>query len=195
MIARLSGRLVRKAPDFLIVDVNGVGYRVMVSLQTFLTLPAEGTAVVLDICTQMRENALELFGFADAVEQALFTALLTVSGVGPRVALNVLSGIPTADLLAALRGRDVARLVAIPGVGKKTAERLVVELQDRVINLAQPATNGGRTTSGIETEAVSALVNLGYRGGHAEQVVREVVRGGATDLVAVIRQALQRLSA
>jgi Holliday junction DNA helicase RuvA len=195
MIARLAGRLVRKAPDFLIVDVNGVGYRVMVSLQTFCALPAEGAEVVLEISTQVRENALDLFGFGDAAEQALFALLLTVSGVGPRVALNVLSGIPAAELLGALRSRDVARLVAIPGVGKKTAERLVVELQDRVASLAQPAADSGLSGDGVEREAVSALVNLGYREGHAEQAVREVLRRGTADLVGVIREALRRLSA
>lgn len=195
MIARLAGRLARKAPDFLIVDVNGVGYRVMVSLQTFCALPAEGAEVVLEISTQVRENALDLFGFADAVEQELFAALLTVSGIGPRVALNLLSGIPPAELLAALRARDVARLVSIPGVGKKTAERLVLELQDRVASLTQAPAQASVTGDGVEREAVSALVNLGYRQGLAEQAVREVVRCGTADLVGVIREALQRLSA
>jgi Holliday junction DNA helicase RuvA len=195
VIARLEGRLLRKEPGALVVDVHGVGYGVMVSLNTFCGLPAEGAPVGLEVYTHVRESAIELFGFGDAVERALFTALLTVSGVGPRVALNILSGIPPADLLDALKARDVARLVSVPGVGKKTAERLVVELQDRVAKLGRRAVGDSRAADGVEAEAASALINLGYRPQQAEQAVREIVRGGTTDLVAVIRHALQRLSA
>jgi Holliday junction DNA helicase RuvA len=195
MIARLTGRLVRKAPDALVVDVGGVGYGVMVSLNTFCALPAEGAAVTLEVYTNVRENALELFGFADLTEKSLFTTLLMVSGVGPRVALNILSGIPSAELINALRSRDIGRLVAVPGVGKKTAERLVVELQDRVAALARAeATNGHGTADGVESEATSALINLGYRQPQAEQAVKDIVRAGVTDLPGVIRRALQRLS-
>jgi Holliday junction DNA helicase RuvA len=195
VIARLEGRLLRKEPGALVVDVHGVGYGVMVSLNTFCALPAEGSPVGLEVYTHVRESAFELFGFADAIERALFTALLTVSGVGPRVALNILSGIPPAALIEALRARDIARLVSVPGVGKKTAERLVIELQDRVVNLGKAGAGDGRTASGVEAEATSALVNLGYRQPQAEQAVRDVVRRGSTELVTVIREALQRLSA
>jgi holliday junction DNA helicase RuvA len=194
MIARLAGRLLRKSPDSLVVDVGGVGYGVMVSLNTFYVLPAEGGAVTLEIYTNVRENALELFGFADLTEKSLFATLLTVSGVGPRVALSILSGIPSDDLITALRTRDIARLVTVPGVGKKTAERLVVELQDRVARLAHEAAAGPGATSGVESEATSALINLGYRQPQAEQAVKEIVRGGETDLASIIRRALQRLS-
>jgi Holliday junction DNA helicase RuvA len=194
MIARLSGRLLRKAPDSLVVDVGGVGYGVMVSLNTFYGLPAEGAAVTLEIYTNVRENALELFGFGDLTEKGLFSTLLAVSGVGPRVALSILSGIPSDELIAALRTRNVARLVAVPGVGKKTAERLVVELQDRVAAFARDSGSGSGATGGVETEAVSALINLGYRQPHAEQAVRDIVRSGETDLATIIRGALQRLS-
>lgn len=194
MIARLAGRLLRKAPDSLVVDVGGVGYGVMVSLNTFYVLPAEGAAVTLEIFTNVRENALELFGFADLTEKSLFTTLLTVSGVGPRVALSILSGIPSDELITALRTRDIARLVAVPGVGKKTAERLVVELQDRVAALAHEAAAGRGAPGGVETEAVSALINLGYRQPQAEQAVKDIVRGGESDLASIIRRALQRLS-
>lgn len=195
MIARLVGRLARKSPDALIVDVHGVGYRVMVSLNAFATLPNEGEPVELEIHTQMRENALELFGFLDRREKSLFTALLAVSGVGPRMALNILSGMPTGDLLDALGGGDVPRLVSMPGVGKKTAERLVVELQDRVRKLRAESPDEGRTRGGLESEAVSALVNLGYRQAEAERVVRQVIAQAGDDLGVIIRQALQRLSA
>ena len=135
MIARLTGRLALKSPEALIVDVHGVGYRVLVSLTAFSALPAEGEEVTLGIHTHLRETALELFGFLSGTEQALFGALITVSGIGPRMALNILSGLPAEQLSEALASGNVARLVAIPGIGKRTAERLVVELQDRVRKL------------------------------------------------------------
>jgi len=192
MIARLVGRLAQKSPEALIVDVHGVGYRVMVSLNAFAALPAEGADVELGIHTHLRENALELFGFVTAEEKALFSALITVSGVGPRMALNILSGLPAADLRDALAAGNVNRLVAVPGVGKRTAERLIVELQDRARKLAAaaPADGGGA----VDGEAVSALVNLGYRAAEAERAVRGV-SAGAKDLAEVIRRALQKLSA
>lgn len=195
MIARLSGILALKSPEGLLVDVHGVGYRVLVSLNTFGELPGEGEPVELPIHTHMRESSLELFGFADQTEKALFLQLITVSGVGPRMALTILSGLPAAELVAALADGNVRRLVAIPGVGKRTAERLIVELQDKVRrdglgapvrpNAAAPDTAG---------EAVSALVNLGYREADADRAVREVARTGADDLALMIREALRKLS-
>jgi Holliday junction DNA helicase RuvA len=194
MIARLVGNLFRKTPDALIVDVHGVGYRVMVSLNAFSALPSEGEAVELSIHTQMRENALDLFGFLDAQEQALFGGLISVSGVGPRMALNILSGMPTADLVQALAEGDVAKLVAMPGVGKKTADRLVVELRDRVGQLCGKPADQQRAQTSTEAEAVSALVNLGYRRPEAERAVRKAIDVERNDLAAVIRTALQKLS-
>ena len=192
MIARLVGRLAQKSPDALIVDVHGVGYRVMVSLNAFAALPELGGEVELAIHTNLRENALELFGFVSAEEKALFGALITVSGVGPRMALNILSGLPAADLRDALAAGNVNRLVAIPGVGKRTAERLIVELQDRVRKLAAAAPTDG--AGPLDAEAVSALVNLGYRPPEAERAVRAVTASGARDLAEAIRRALQKLS-
>jgi holliday junction DNA helicase RuvA len=192
MIARLVGRLAQKSPEALIVDVHGVGYRVMVSLNAFAALPEQGAEVALGIHTHLRETALELFGFLTADEQALFGALITVSGVGPRMALNILSGMPAADLRDALAAGNVNRLIAIPGVGKRTAERLIVELQDRVRKLAATAPADGRGP--LDGEAVSALVNLGYRTPDAERAVRTVTAAGARDLAEVIRRALQKLS-
>lgn len=194
MIARLTGRLAQKAPDALIVDVHGVGYRVVVSLTAFGALPAEGEEVTLAIHTHLRETALELFGFVAPLEQALFGALITVSGIGPRMALNILSGLPSEQLVEALAGGNVARLVAIPGVGKRTAERLVVELQDRVRKLASPATVAAADAQASDAEAVSALVNLGYRAPDAERAVRAALAAGARELADVIRKALQKLS-
>jgi Holliday junction DNA helicase RuvA len=194
MIARLSGRLAHKSPEELIVDVHGVGYRVMVSLTAFAALPEVGSEVVLGIHTNLRENALELFGFASAEEKTLFGALITVSGVGPRMALNILSGLPAAQLRDAIAAGNVARLMAIPGVGKRTAERLVVDLQDRVRKLALSGTPADAGAA-ADAEAVSALVNLGYRQPEAERAVRAVTAAGAKELAEVIRRALQKLSA
>ena len=194
MIARLTGRLARKSPEALIVDVHGVGYRVLVSLTAFSALPAEGAEVTLAIHTNLRENALELFGFVSEVEQALFGALITVSGIGPRMALNILSGLPAEQLSEALASANVGRLVAIPGVGKRTAERLVVELQDRVRKLMITPAPDAAATDASDAEAVSALVNLGYRAPDAERAVRAAVGAGARDLADVIRKALQKLS-
>lgn len=192
MIARLVGRLAHKSPEALIVDVHGVGYRVMVSLNAFAALPEQGAEVELTIHTNLRENALELFGFASPEEKALFTALITVSGVGPRMALNILSGLPAADLRDALATGNVGRLVAVPGVGKRTAERLIVELQDRMRKLAAATPSDG--VGPLDTEAVSALVNLGYRAPEAERAVRAVSAAGAADLAEIIRRALRKLS-
>jgi Holliday junction DNA helicase RuvA len=192
MIARLSGRLAEKSPEALIVDVHGVGYRVMVSLTAFAALPEVGSDVTLGIYTHLRENALELFGFLSAEEKAVFGALITVSGVGPRMALNILSGLPAADLREAIGAGNVSRLMAIPGVGKRTAERLVVDLQDRVRKLAG-ATAAAEANGRGDAEAVSALVNLGYRQPEAERAVR-AVSTGTGDLAEVIRLALRKLS-
>ena len=194
MIARLVGQLIQKSPDALIVDVHGVGYRVHVSLNTFSALPGEGEQVELAIHTQLRENALELFGFLNPNEKALFGVLLGVAGVGPRMALNILSGIPTGELIDALANGDVARLVSVPGIGKRTAERLVVELRDRVRLLCHEEVSDGRSRAGPESEAVSALVNLGYRQREAERAVRAVIEQGTDELAALIRLALRRLT-
>lgn len=195
MIARLKGQLALKSPEGLLVDIHGVGYRVMVSLNAFADLPAEGQPVELQIHTHMRESSLELFGFVDQGEKALFTQLLSVSGVGPRIALTILSGVKAADLVTALVEGDVKRLVGIPGVGKRKAERLIVELQDKVLALGI-APSGGSVPRppGAEDEAVSALVNLGYRPAESEEAVRRAIGDGSVDLAVVIREALKVLS-
>jgi holliday junction DNA helicase RuvA len=194
MIGRLVGELVHKSPEYLIVDVHGVGFRVQVSLNAFVALPDEGAQVKLAIHTLMRESSLELFGFVDATEKAVFTALLSVSGVGPRMALGILSGMPTSSLLEAIAERDIARLVSMPGVGKKTAERLVVELQDRLHPLRAQPMEASRAERTFEAEAVSALVNLGYKRSEAEHAVRALGADAGDDLAEFIRVALRRLS-
>jgi Holliday junction DNA helicase RuvA len=193
VIARLCGRLVHKSPQELIVDVHGVGFKVLVSLSAFAALPAEGAAVELAIHTQVRENAIELFGFVDGDEKRLFTELIAVSGIGPRMALTILSGMPAAELARTLSGGDVARLVSVPGVGKRTAERLVVELQEKARSLIGAAA-APASAERADDEAVSALVNLGYRRADAEKAVRRAMQEGERELAGVIRGALRQLS-
>lgn len=195
MIARLTGVLEEKTPDQVVVNVHGVGYEVFVSLQTFYRLPALHERVSLHVYTHLREDALQLYGFLEEREKAGFLLLKGVTGIGPRLALNILSGIPVDELESALRASDVTRLVAIPGVGKKTAERLVVELREKVGALE----NGHPSVPGVQTplsgEAISALVNLGYRQVQAEKAVREALRRGATTITDLIRESLRSLSA
>ena len=195
MIARLHGVLHEKTPEQLIVDVGGVGYQVLVSLQTFYHLPGVGQQVSLLIHTHTREDTLRLYGFLEEKEKSCFLLLRSVSGIGPKLALNILSGIPVDELEAALRARDVTRLVAAPGVGKKTAERMVVELQEKVGALEDANGASPGTPDPLSTEAVSALVNLGYGQAQVEKTVREIVRNGATAISDVIRASLRRLSA
>jgi len=195
MIAQLAGTLAYKSPEQLVVDVHGVGYQVSVSLNSFYRLPESGSAVQLLIHTHVREDALQLYGFLDPEEKGLFLLLTGVSGIGPRLAMNILSGTPTQELVDALEAGDLVRLVAIPGVGKKTAERLVVELRDKMklMKGARVAADG-RAASGLEAEAISALVNLGYRRNEAERAVKVACAAGASDLEAVIRTALKRVT-
>jgi len=196
MIAQLAGALAYKSPEHLVVDVHGVGYQVFVSLNSFYRLPEPGNRVSLLIHTHVREDNIQLFGFADQGEKELFLLLLGVSGIGPRLALNILSGTPTQELQAALEAGDLVRLVAIPGIGKKTAERLIVELRDKVKLLkgARPG-DGGAPATGVEAEAISALLNLGYRRSEAERAVKGALAAGATDIESLIRSALKRVGA
>ncbi len=195
MIARLTGMLEEKTPDQLVVDVNGVGYQVLVSLQTFYRLPALHERVSLHVHTHLREDALQLYGFLEEKEKATFLLLKGVTGIGPRLALNILSGIPVDELEGALRASDVSRLVAVPGVGKKTAERLVVELREKVGALEDGHLGVLGEPVPLSAEAVSALVNLGYRRAEAERAVRDVARRGVTAIADMIREALRGLSA
>ena len=178
MIGRLTGRLASKAPDQVLLDVSGVGYLVHIPLSTFYELPDVENPTSLWIHTHVREDALALYGFLTERERALFHLLLGVSGIGPKVALTVLSGIPPAELAAALHAQDVRRLVAIPGVGKKTAERMVLELSAKVAGLAADAPSPAPAAVAAD-DVISALVNLGYRKGEAEKAVDAVARVGA----------------
>jgi Holliday junction DNA helicase RuvA len=179
MIGRLTGRLASKAPDQILLDVAGVGYLVHIPLSTFYELPEVEKPASLWIHTHVREDALSLFGFLTERERSLFLLLLGVAGIGPKVALTVLSGIPPSELVAALRKQDVRRLVAVPGVGKKTAERMVLELSEKVAAFAEEAPL--ETAAVAAEDVISALVNLGYRRSDAEKSVESIARAGAPE--------------
>jgi Holliday junction DNA helicase RuvA len=194
VIGALRGKLDSKAPGLVLVDVGGVLYEVAVSLQSFARLPAEGSSVRLDIVTHLREDGITLFGFLDRAEKSVFNLLRSVNGVGPKLALNILSGLAASDLRGALAGGDVQRLVRVPGVGKKIAERLVLELRERARE-EEAASGVAPATSDVERrdqEAVSALVNLGYRRADAEKVLAAV--DAEVPLEEAIREALRRFA-
>ena len=194
MIARLRGRLHERGAEEIVIDVGGVGYQVFVSAQTLAALPAEGTDVALLTVTHVREDALQLFGFVDATERGLFQLLQSVSGIGPRLALNILSGMPSAELREAIRRRDLVRLTRISGVGKKTAERLSLELADKLASLpeSRPVARVGVSTD-VATQAVSALVNLGFREIEAERAVEAAIESGVAVFEDVVREALRSM--
>lgn len=177
MIAHLRGRLFSKNPGQAIVECGGVGYDVTISVATFSALPAEGAEVTLHIHTHVREDQLALFGFAEEQEKRLFEKLLIISGIGPKLAITVLSGISADRLVAAIRSGDHATLTRIPGIGKKTAERVVLELKDKLEGLAAnlPATAGGAHHGPAGDDALSALVNLGYARPVAQKAIETVV--------------------
>jgi Holliday junction DNA helicase RuvA len=178
MIAFLRGRLLEKSPNRLVVDVAGVGYDVQVPLSTFYTLGEPGAEVRLRVYTHVREDALALFGFATPLELALFERLIAISGIGPRLALAVLSGIEPADLVNAVRGQDVARLTAIPGIGTKTAERISLELRHKLPPGLEVEVGAGpvpAADAGVRADVLSALVNLGYQHSAAGKAIDAVL--------------------
>jgi Holliday junction DNA helicase RuvA len=197
MIGQLRGRLTDKRPNQVLVDVGGVGYLVQVPLSTYAALGELHTEVTLLIHTHVREDALSLYGFLSSREKHFFEMLLSASGVGPSLALKILSGMSVEELVPAIRGSDLARLTKIPGVGRKTAERIVVELKDKLdavtVEVERPAAS---SPAGIEADVVSALVNLGYEARAAEGAVAEARReNGAGNFEKLLRASLQSLSA
>ena len=193
MIAHLRGRLIAKHPNQAIVEAGGVGYDVTISVPTFSEMPAAGAEVSLHIHTHVREDAIALFGFLRREEKQLFERLISVSGIGPKLAITILSGMPTPDMVTAIRGNDVGRLTRIPGIGKKTAERMVLELRDKLEHFgAAPA---APPASPIEEDVISALVNLGYQRGMAERALAAAARKGAKpDFDVLFRDTLATLS-
>jgi Holliday junction DNA helicase RuvA len=196
VIAQVRGRLLRKEPQEAVVDVGGVGYRVAIPLSTFYRIGEPGDEVTLLTHTHVREDALALFGFLTAAEQALFERLISVSGVGPKLAVSILSGIEAPDLVAALRGSDVVRLTRIPGVGKKTAERLALELKDKVQGLAaaEEAAPAASPAGSASEDLVSALLHLGYSRPEAERGVGRALKEGEGRFEDLLRRTLRILS-
>jgi holliday junction DNA helicase RuvA len=198
MIGQLRGRLAGKRPNQVLVDVGGVGYLVQVPLSTYAALGELHTEVTLLIHTHVREDALALYGFLSAREKHFFELLLSASGVGPTLALKILSGMNVEELVPAIRAGDLARLTRIPGVGRKTAERIVVELKDKLDVVAVEAAEKPASSSpaGVEADVISALINLGYDARTAESTVAEAKReAGAANFEKLLRSALQILSA
>lgn len=193
MIAHLRGRLIAKHPNQAIVEAGGVGYDVTISVPTFSDLPAVGAEVALHIHTHVREDALALFGFLRAEEKQLFEKLIAVSGIGPKLAITILSGMEASAMVGAIRGNDIARLTRIPGVGKKTAERMVLELRDKLAAFGE--TPAAVAPGGMEEDVISALLNLGYQRPAAERALLAVKNGGGAENFDVLfRGALAQLS-
>ncbi len=206
MIAYLSGMLLSKQATSAIVDVGGVGYEVAIPLSTFYELGDAGAPVQLRIYTHVREDAIQLFGFKTARERELFLQLISVNGVGPGLAIKLLSGMNADEMIASIRTNNLVRLVAIPGVGRKTAERLVVDLRDKIAALSSPAleeefaakaaaAGGPVTEDSIRNDAMSALANLGYQKVAAEKAVKTAIdEGGELSVELILRRSLRSLA-
>jgi len=199
VIGHLRGQPLQTEPERLILDVGGVGYEVAIPLSTYYEIQRapEGQEVALHVHTHMREGVLALFGFWTEGERAIFQKLIQVTGIGPRLAQTVLSGMPPADLAAAISAGDVKRLTTIPGIGKKTAERMVLELREKVGELAlAPEAAPSAAPASVEADLVAALVNLGYKATHAERAVAQATAEAGDDAVFanLLRASLKRLS-
>src|SRR5437870_7452822 len=195
MIAHLRGKLISKHPNQAVVEAVGVGYEVNITIPTFSGLPSLGAEVSLFVHTHVREDALALYGFLRPEEKQLFEKLITVSGIGPKLAITILSGMAADDMVKAIRGNDVVRLTRIPGIGKKTAERMVLELRDKLPPASADALTAIPTLSAVEEDVLSALQNLGYQRPSAEKAVVAVSKNGKDGAFdAMFREALALLS-
>jgi len=197
MIALLTGKIAHKSPDFIILDVNGVGYRVQIPFSTYYALPAEGGAVSLQIHTCVKEDAINLYGFRTQKEKELFQLLIGVSGVGPKLANGILSNSEPSELADSLVRGDLARLSAIPGIGKKTAERLVLELKEKVkklgINQPQQEAAPAAAKKEIREDVLSALINLGYKEAVVQKALGDVRIAEDATVESILKQALKVL--
>jgi len=194
MIAHLRGKLLSKHPNQVVVETAGVGYDVTISVPTFSESPALGAEIALHIHTHVREDQIALYGFLRPSEKLLFEKLITVSGIGPKLAITILSGMAADEMVGAIRGNDIARLTRIPGIGRKTAERMVLELRDKLPEVG-PATPSAPSLNSTEEDVLSALLNLGYQRAAAEKALDAVAkraRGGSFD--AMFRDALAGLT-
>jgi len=192
MIAHLRGKLIARHPNQVIVDAMGVGYDVTISVPTFSELPPAGGEVALHIHTHVREDQIALYGFLRPEEKHLFEKLISVSGIGPKLAITILSGMATDEMTSAIRGNDVARLTKIPGIGRKTAERMVLELRDKLPPIGSDQVHVMPSLSAIQEDVLSALMNLGYQRASAEKAISSVEKNGSFD--AMFRAALAVMS-
>ncbi|MEP6921865.1 MAG: Holliday junction branch migration protein RuvA [bacterium] len=204
MIAHLSGTLLSKQATSVILEVGGVGYEVTIPLSTFYELDDAGSTVQLRIYTHVREDALQLYGFKTARERELFSRLISVSGIGPKLGITLLSGMSADEMIASIRTNNLARLTLIPGVGRKTAERLVMELRDKVASLssteledelgAQPESAAPPTEDAMRSDALSALLNLGYQRSAAEKAVTSAMGESDVSVESILRHSLRKLA-
>jgi Holliday junction DNA helicase RuvA len=206
MIAHLSGTLLSKQPNSVILDVGGVGYEVNIPISTFYDLEEPGSNVQLRIYTHVREEALQLYGFKTARERELFMRLISVSGIGPKLGITLLSGMSADEMITSIRTNNLARLTLIPGVGRKTAERLVMELRDKVASLSSagpeeelgvtaPADASQSTADSMHSDVLSALLNLGYQRSSAEKAVAAALdEGGDISMEVILRRSLRKLA-
>ena len=196
MIAHLRGKLISRHPTLVILETGGVGYNVTVSVPTFSELPGLGSEVSLHIHTHVREDQLALYGFLRPEEKHLFEKLITVTGIGPKLAITVLSGMPTDEMVNAIRGNDLAKLTKVPGVGRKTAERMVLELRDKLPPAgATDQVQALPSLSGTQEDVLSALTNLGFQRTAAEKALTQTAKnGGAESFDTLFRGALALVS-
>ncbi len=195
MIAHLRGRLLAKHPNQAIVEAGGVGYDLTISVPTFSHLPGVGSEVALHIHTHVREDVIALYGFLQSAEKKLFERLITVSGIGPKLAITILSGMAAEEMVSSIRGNDIARLTRIPGIGRKTAERMVLELRDKLPVEQAAEISAVTAMSAVEEDVLSALVNLGYQRAAAKKALAAVSKDGMRGpFDAMFREALAVLS-
>jgi Holliday junction DNA helicase RuvA len=195
MIAHLRGKLLAKHPNQVVIETGGVGYEVTISIPTFSELPAVGSEAALHIYTHVREDVIALYGFFRPAEKQLFEKLMTVSGIGAKLAITILSGMAADEMAAAIRGNDVARLTKIPGIGKKTAERMVLELRDKLPAAAETSRATSPNRNALEEDVLSALINLGYQRPAAEKALAGIVKiGESGSFDSLFREVLAGLS-
>lgn len=198
MIALLTGKIASRTPEAVILDVNGVGYRVQIPFSTFFALPEDGRPITLNIHTHVKEDAIHLYGFLTPGEKQFFQLLLTVSGVGPKLAKDILSNIQPDELASALARGDLNRLSAIPGIGRKTSERLVLELKDKVIKLGLVTSSGKSSPlfsaeASVHDDVASALINLGYKEAQVIKILAELEPESNAPMENILKMALKRL--
>jgi Holliday junction DNA helicase RuvA len=200
MIAHIQGHLHFKSPEYLVIDVDGLGYQIQVPLTTFYDLPEVGNTVALHIHTHVREDTLQLYGFQTREEKAVFVSLMSVAGIGPRLAVNILSGITPTELAETVIQGNIARLTSIPGVGRKTAERMMVEMRDKLPTLALgqevAAPVKDAATEALAEDALSALLNLGYKKGVAQRAIEEARQRlkGEITLESLLKESLRSMA-